>query len=625
MAKKSSVRHSPTAVRVLQRKEFTEGLLKRSSAPSAEVDATFPLGTIIGGTYKIIKLLGIGGMGAVYLVEHTTLNKRYALKVLAPELVNEQNWLRFQAEAKTVASLNHATFVKVYDLGIHGGLAPFYSMDYLPGRTLEQILADDGPLEFSLAIDVLLEVLDGLAYAHRNGVIHRDLKPGNIMIDADKKVESVKVLDFGISKLIGPDFTAKQSLTAAGEIFGSPFYMSPEQCTGGVVDARSDIYSIGCTLFELITGFVPFEGSSSIETILMHEEQEVPSLFEVAPDGKFPPSLDVVLAKALAKSPQDRYQSAKELAIDLTRIREGKDLLAYSTAMAVNKKNDRARLDTVAKPFDIRFLVLMVVVTSAIAAITLILRTAPSPQNSNKGETSEFNSRQRNETGSTSNPREKTTSSSLVKAWELDAYSTRCGHYQGLISQDKVIFDNDMVKYSLSAPNYDDMTVYGDLSKKYSKISLRQWLKQMLGPDKYVFDKVIPDGVGTIAGLKCQRYKCAGHWYSSKEKKLEATLWTTSQLDITEGLARSLAQFARVPEGYGAPVRMEIRSISEDFKIPAGAIDSAQSGSKRVLELFSAKPITVDSQKFVVPPVGYKEIADHRDLYTMEIETEPSF
>ncbi len=507
--------------------------MKRSSAPSAEVDATFPLGTIIGGTYKIIKLLGIGGMGAVYLVEHTTLNKRYALKVLAPELVNEQNWLRFQAEAKTVASLNHATFVKVYDLGIHGGLAPFYSMDYLPGRTLEQILADDGPLEFSLAIDVLLEVLDGLAYAHRNGVIHRDLKPGNIMIDADKKVESVKVLDFGISKLIGPDFTAKQSLTAAGEIFGSPFYMSPEQCTGGVVDARSDIYSIGCTLFELITGFVPFEGSSSIETILMHEEQEVPSLFEVAPDGKFPPSLDVVLAKALAKSPQDRYQSAKELAIDLTRIREGKDLLAYSTAMAVNKKNDRARLDTVAKPFDIRFLVLMVVVTSAIAAITLILRTAPSPQNSNKGETSEFNSRQRNETGSTSNPREKTTSSSLVKAWELDAYSTRCGHYQGLISQDKVIFDNDMVKYSLSAPNYDDMTVYGDLSKKYSKISLRQWLKQMLGPDKYVFDKVIPDGVGTIAGLKCQRYKCAGHWYSSKEKKLEATLWTTSQLDIT--------------------------------------------------------------------------------------------
>ncbi len=599
--------------------------MKRSSAPSAEVDATFPLGTIIGGTYKIIKLLGIGGMGAVYLVEHTTLNKRYALKVLAPELVNEQNWLRFQAEAKTVASLNHATFVKVYDLGIHDGLAPFYSMDYLSGRTLEQILVDDGPLEFDHAIDVLLEVLDGLAYAHRNGVIHRDLKPGNIMIDAVNKVESVKVLDFGISKLIGPDFTAQQNLTSAGEIFGSPFYMSPEQCTGGVVDARSDIYSIGCTLFELITGFVPFEGSSSIETILMHEEQEVPSLFEVAPDGKFPPSLDVVLAKALAKLPQDRYQSAKELAIDLTRIREGKDLLAYSPAMALNKKKNQARKDTVEKPFDIRYLVLLSVITSAIAAITLILSTASLPPNSNKAETSGFNSRQRNETGSTSNPREKTTSSSLVKAWELDAYSTRCGHYRGLISHDKVIFDNDMVKYSLSAPNYDDMTVYGDLSKRYSKISLTKWLKQMLGPDKYVFDKVIPDGVGTIAGLKCQRYKCSGHWYLSKEKKLEGTLWTTSQLDITEGLSRSLAQFARVPEGYGPPVRMEIRSISKDFKIPAGAIDSAQSGSKRVLELFSAKPITVDSQKFVVPPVGYKEIADHRDLYTMEIETEPSF
>ncbi len=603
--------------------------MKRTSVPGgAAVDATFPPGTIIGGAYKIVSLLGIGGMGAVYLVEHTALHERYALKVLAPELVNEQNWLRFQAEAKTVASLNHATFVKVYDLGIHDGLAPFYSMDYLPGRSLEQILVDDGPLEFGHAIDVLLEVLDGLAYAHRNGIIHRDIKPGNIMIDADKKVESVKVLDFGISKFIGPDLATQQSLTAAGDIFGSPFYMSPEQCTGGVVDARSDIYSIGCTLFELITGFVPFEGSSSFETILMHEEQEVPSLFEVAPDGKFPPSLDVVLAKALAKFPQDRYQSAKELAIDLTRIREGKDLLAYSPAMALNKKKNQARQDTVQKPFDIRFLVLMAVITSAIAAITLILRTASLPPNSNKAETSGLNSRQKPETRSSSSPSpktSKTTKSSLVKAWELDAYSTRCGHYRGLISHDKVIFDNDMVKYSLSAPNYDDMTVYGDLSKKYSKISLTKWLKQMLGPDKYVFDKVIPDGVGTIAGLTCQRYKCIGHWYSSKDKKLEATLWTTSQLNITEGLARSLAQFARVPEGYGAPVRMEIRSISKDFKIPAGAIDSAKSGSLRVLELFAAKTVAVDSQKFIVPPVGYKEIADHRDLYTMEIETEPSF
>lgn len=564
-------------------------------------------------------------MGAVYLVEHKTLHERYALKVLAPELVNEQNWLRFQAEAKTVASLNHATFVKVYDLGIHNGLAPFYSMDYLPGRSLEQILVDNGPLEFGHAIDVLLEVLDGLAYAHRNGVIHRDIKPGNIMIDADKKVESVKVLDFGISKLIGPDVAAQQSLTAAGEIFGSPFYMSPEQCTGGVVDARSDIYSIGCTLFELLTGFVPFEGSSSFETILMHEEQEVPSLFDVVPGGKFPPSLDVVLAKALAKLPKDRYQSAKELAIDLTRIREGKDLLAYSPAMALNKKKNKDQLDTVAKPVDIRFLVLIVVVTTAIAAITLILRTGSLPQHLNKAEPSGLNSGQTKETRSTSNTSPKTTTSSLVKAWELDAYSARCGHYKGLISEDKVIFDNDMVKYSLCGPNYDDMTVYGDNSKTYSKISLTQWLKQMLGADKYVFDKVIPDGVGTIAGLKCQRYKCIGHLVLSKKERLEATLWTTSQLNTTEGLARSLAKFARVPEGYGAPVRMEIRSISKDFTIPARAIDSAQSGSLRILELFAAKPISVDSQKFTVPPTGYKEIADHRDLYTMEIETEPSF
>jgi serine/threonine-protein kinase len=174
--------------------------------------------------------IGLGGMGVVYLVQHTALNKQFALKVLAPDLVNEQNWLRFQAEAKTMASLSHRTFVKVYDLGIHAKAVPFYSMDYLKGRSLETIVIEDGPFQLEQALDIFLEVLDGLAYAHRHNIIHRDIKPANIMLctagsaktattdstspspspspslslslsnsASDSLPTAVKVLDFGIS------------------------------------------------------------------------------------------------------------------------------------------------------------------------------------------------------------------------------------------------------------------------------------------------------------------------------------------------------------------------------------------------------------------------------------------
>ncbi len=271
-------------------------------------------------------------MGAVYLVEHLSLHRKLALKILTPELVNEQSWQRFKAEAKILAALNHATLVRVYDLGIHENSIPFYSMDYLEGRSIEEILADDGPLDLDSTIDILIDVLDGLAYAHRNGIVHRDLKPGNIMACTIDGANAVKVLDFGISKLIDSRGTA-QAMTVAGDIFGSPFYMSPEQSLGESVDARSDIYSIGCTLFEMVTGFVPYEDNSSIAIMLMHQEADIPLLSEVS-RIEFPAALDLVIAKCLAKSPDNRYQSAKELALDLIRIKEGKEVSAYSKGFA---------------------------------------------------------------------------------------------------------------------------------------------------------------------------------------------------------------------------------------------------------------------------------------------------
>jgi serine/threonine protein kinase len=333
---------SQTASRVAQKRQFATKFKAGSQSQTAG-QPYCQSGTIIGGTFKIISIIGEGGMGVVYLVNHLGLNKPFALKVLTPNLVNEQNWLRFQAEARTLSALNHSSLVKVYDLGIHEKTVPFYSMDYLKGRNLEEILCQQGRLELKQALAVFLTMLDGLAYAHRNGVVHRDIKPANIFIcspasttneSANQVIDDeteVKILDFGISKLVS-SANKSQHLTSAGEIFGSPYYMSPEQCRGEAVDARSDIYSVGCTLFEALTGFVPFEGKNGIEISLMHEEDEPPHLEDVLPNSTFPPGLELVLAKCLAKLPQNRYQSAKELAIDLTRIKDGKIIEGYARA-----------------------------------------------------------------------------------------------------------------------------------------------------------------------------------------------------------------------------------------------------------------------------------------------------
>ncbi len=323
---------SKTSVRLAQRKQLTSSASK-IWGDGSEAMRELPAGYLVGGVFKIVRPIGEGGMGVVYLAQHQSLGQQYALKVLSPDAVNEQNWLRFQAEAKILARLKHPTVVQVYDLGLHEKSIPFYSMDYLVGSTLEELLVEKGALPLSFAIEVFLAVLDGLSYAHGHNIIHRDIKPANIFVcsggnpaeRAKNKKLQVKILDFGISKLV--DASAKtQQLTAVGEIFGSPFYMSPEQCRGDKVDGRSDIYSVGCSLFETLTGFVPFEGKTSLDITLLHEEADPPLLSDVNQSiaASLPDSIDTVIAKCLAKQPQDRYQSADQMALDLERVRDGK-------------------------------------------------------------------------------------------------------------------------------------------------------------------------------------------------------------------------------------------------------------------------------------------------------------
>jgi len=273
------------------------------------------------GDYEIISLLGVGGMGYVYKAKHRILNKIYALKTLDYEKVNETAWRRLQLEAQAIARMNHPNIIAIHNLGLHDGVLPFYVMDLLVGENLADVLVRTGPLPLVEALPIFIGVAAGLGYAHKKGIIHRDIKPGNIFLlkEKDATGSRVKLVDFGIAKLSGVEAEV-QNLTTAGEIFGSPYYMSPEHCDGKRIDARSDIYSVGCTFFEILTGVTPFRGANSIQTMLMHQSQQAPRLSKVTGGKVFPEALEEMIATMLEKAPMDRYQNLEEVGLDLEDI-----------------------------------------------------------------------------------------------------------------------------------------------------------------------------------------------------------------------------------------------------------------------------------------------------------------
>ncbi|MBS1993123.1 MAG: protein kinase [Cyanobacteria bacterium SZAS LIN-3] len=321
----------------------------QSTARAGDKSIDLVSGATIGGVYGIIELIGRGGMGEVYLARHKTLGRRCALKVIPPDQVTDESWQRFQFEARVVAKLDHANLIKVTDLGLHEGCLPFYAMDYVAGQNLADYIARKGPLPLDLAIEIFKQVCDGVECAHRSNILHRDLKPANIMLAARASSASsisagrpqVKVLDFGLAKLTKQD-RATQSLTAVGDVFGSPSYMSPEQCSGEKLDARSDLYSLGCTLFECLTGSPPFVGQDATSVIFGHLESEPPSLAKVAGSGKFPASMEVVMTKLLRKRPAERYQSMQELKNDLELVAAGKNVEDYVPAKKGHERTAQA-------------------------------------------------------------------------------------------------------------------------------------------------------------------------------------------------------------------------------------------------------------------------------------------
>ncbi|MBP9807363.1 serine/threonine protein kinase [bacterium] len=299
-------------------------------------------GDIVGGTYILKSLLGQGGMGYVFLAEHNIIKKDYALKIIRPDKMDDFSWKRFEIEGRVIAKLDNPNIVKIYNMGVDQGKCPFYVMDLLSGEPLSEYINRGVGLTFEQCLDIFRQVAEGLAYAHRKGIVHRDVKPANIILlkvndDNYKEGFQAKVVDFGLAKVINPD--ASQAITAKGQIFGSPYYMSPEQCQGQAVDCRSDIYSLGCALFESIAGEPPFIGANAIETMLMHTEETMPKLADRFSEGPAV-AVDSLIARMTAKEPHDRYQSMDEVAAALGRLQKHTPLL--SSIIAVKDNSARA-------------------------------------------------------------------------------------------------------------------------------------------------------------------------------------------------------------------------------------------------------------------------------------------
>ncbi|MFA6211904.1 MAG: protein kinase [Candidatus Obscuribacterales bacterium] len=304
-----------------------------SDQAKIEIPGAFSPGAIIGASYEVIELLGRGAMGMVYKVKHVSLPTEYALKILTDDKHDEVSVIRFQNEAQAIAKLNHPNIVAIYNFGVHDGSLPFYVMDLLDGEDLLDKIVFSGPMTAEVALPLFIEASAGLSFAHRKGILHRDVKPANLLIldKPDVHGARVKVVDFGIVKFAEELKPEVQKLTAMGIVCGSPSYMSPEQAMGQRVDPRSDVYSLGCSLFEALTGKVPFRGRSASDTMMMHVSTPSPTLASKNPEGKFSDDLEMLVARMMAKEPMYRYQTMDVVAQDLRNVLDGKPLAAKPT------------------------------------------------------------------------------------------------------------------------------------------------------------------------------------------------------------------------------------------------------------------------------------------------------
>jgi eukaryotic-like serine/threonine-protein kinase len=288
----------------------------------------FQPGMIIRSKYEILSRIGIGGMGAVYKGRHITFNELCAIKVVNDSIAGDKNFLqRFQTEAVVTRKLRHPNAVRVDDFDYTDDGRPFIVMELVEGRNVAEILQSEGPLRVPRAVRIATEVARALGAAHKLGFVHRDIKPGNIVLTtSDQGQETAKVLDFGIAKLrqAAGDTQSGVSMTMTGMVVGTPLYMSPEQFmgkkAGDEIDGRTDLYSLGVVLYQMVTARVPFEGDTLYSIMMQHIQGNVQAPDEIAPELNIPPALSQAILKAMDKSRELRFQTADELIAALEQV-----------------------------------------------------------------------------------------------------------------------------------------------------------------------------------------------------------------------------------------------------------------------------------------------------------------
>ncbi len=278
------------------------------------------IGKEIAGQFRIIQRIGSGGMGAVYKAEQPEMNRYVAIKILHPKYVSRPDLVsRFRREARAMSHLSHPNTARVYLYGQLEDGACYIAMEYLEGKNLAQVTRAEGMLKAGRAVNIMVQVCGALEEAHRQGIVHRDLKPENIFLTSQGGIADFpKVLDFGLAKVTQREMRpGSLILTQEGMVFGTPEFMSPEQARGQALDARSDIYSLGCILYEMLTGKLPFDASQPMDYLALQIRGTPIPLSERIPALTFPPGLEAVVMKTLAKEPGQRYPSASDFAMAL--------------------------------------------------------------------------------------------------------------------------------------------------------------------------------------------------------------------------------------------------------------------------------------------------------------------
>lgn len=326
----------------------------------------------LGERYSQCTYLAKGGMGIVSKAFDQNLDKWVAIKVLPRPNPHKIDLVRFQQEAKAASKLNHPNLVTILDFGTASNDQQYLVMDYVEGESLSDLLEKTGPLPVKQAISILVQISEGLSHAHARNIVHRDLKPSNVLVTSEG---NVKILDFGVAKVEG---NAVDSLTKTGIAMGTPRYMSPEQVRGMTVNSQSDLYSLGCLLFKLLTGSVPFSGGSAVETYRMHLEEEPPHLSELH-DGDFSEELESIARKLLRKNPQDRFNSMEEVKSALIGlVDEEKEIVLSNSASpdielfkGDTKSSDESKPEKNSSVFFFTVIVL-VILSSGFAVVFLI-------------------------------------------------------------------------------------------------------------------------------------------------------------------------------------------------------------------------------------------------------------